>query len=386
MGSWKSNSIFTLTTYSIVVLAAAVQPIPAQVADSSYGVQAAETVVDTADEGPHILWRGNSSAVVLYMCGGEVEAKQVQGRREVRFNGFCSDSATEYVVPTREPRIEPFEFKRVPKILAVSDIHGEYEALVELLKNAGVIDDELRWSWGEGHFVINGDVFDRGDKVTECLWLIHRLEREAREAGGRVQYVLGNHEMMVLRGDNRYVNQRYLDGIPLEARIEHEDLFGPDMEFGRWLRSKHAAVKINDIVFVHGGLSPDAVARELDLGEINELARHSIDVRSYEIVFDDTLWFLTTSLGPFWYRGYHGDRPEYLATTPEEVDQILDFYDASAIVVGHTERDHVESLYDGKVFGVDVPVDKIGVQGLLWQDGGWYRVTEAGELEPLSGS
>jgi hypothetical protein len=66
------------------------------------------------------------------------------------------------------------------------------------------------------------------------------------------------------------------------------------------------------------------------------------------------------------------------------VDAILDFYDAEAVVVGHTEVDYVESLYEGRVFGVDVPVDDLGsLQGLLWEDGTWFRVVGTGELEPI---
>jgi hypothetical protein len=232
--------------------------------------------------------------------------------------------------------------------------------LVELLTNARVIDEQLHWSWDKGHLVVVGDVFDRGDRVTECLWLIHRLEREAREAGGRVHYLLGNHEMMVLRGDNRYINVRYLDGIPNETTIEHKDLYGPDMEFGRWLRSKHVAVKLNDIVYVHGGLSPEAVELGMELDDMNELVRRIIDVRSYELLFSLQLYFVNGDTGPLWYRGYHFTRPEYAQATSEQVDAILDFYDAEAVVVGHTEVDYVESLYEGRVFGVDVARSTVG--------------------------
>jgi hypothetical protein len=346
----------------------AVAPVHAQDYDSVTAV----SVVDTADEGPHIYWREESIAVVMYLCEGEIQVQQLIARGELRFRGLCSDSATEHVVPAREPRIEPSEFSDVPRILAVSDIHGEYEALVELLTNARVIDEQLHWSWDKGHLVVVGDVFDRGDRVTECLWLIHRLEREAREAGGRVHYLLGNHEMMVLRGDNRYVNVRYLDGLPNETVIVHRDLYGPDMEFGRWLRSKHVAVKLNDIVYGMG------------LDDLNEVIRRIIDARSYELMFSLQLWFANGDTGPLWYRGYHGIRPEYAQATSEQVDAILDFYDAEAVVVGHTEVDYVESLYEGRVFGVDVPVDDLGsLQGLLWEDGTWFRVVGTGELEPI---
>lgn len=380
-----SSTKRSLIALVLAVSSLAVPVAAAQVNDSSYATATA-AAVDSLDEGPRIYWQDDSDAVVFYLCGGEVKARRLRARGELRFNGLCSDSAVEYVISARPPKVQPFVFKDVPQILAVSDIHGEYEALVDFLQRAGAIDDELHWSWGDGHLVVDGDVFDRGDRVTETLWLIYRLEQEARAAGGRVHYVLGNHEMMVMRGDNRYVNKRYLDGIARTTDIDHEDLFGPDMELGRWLRTKNVAVKLNDIVFVHGGLSPDAAERGFDLKLLNEFGRRSIDARSYEIVFSDTLWFVTGTVGPLWYRGYHGNRREYLQTTSEQLDQILDFYDAKAIVVGHTEIDSLESLYDGRVFGIDVPVDKIGFQGLLWRDDEFFRVTSQGELVPLRGN
>jgi hypothetical protein len=152
------------------------------------------------------------------------------------FDGFCDDSLTSYRIARRAPTEGPEVQDGISRIFAVSDIHGEYEALVGLLANAGVIDEEQHWNWGDGHLVVLGDIFDRGDRVTECLWLIHALELEAEEAGGRVHYTLGNHEVMVLQGDLRYVNAKYLEGIVQETGIDYQDLFGPAMEFGRWLR------------------------------------------------------------------------------------------------------------------------------------------------------
>jgi hypothetical protein len=339
--------------------------------------------IDPGEDGPHIYWRSDSDAVVMYFCAGEAKVQPFRVTSRLRFNGLCADSLTEYYIPVDGPEVERSSYNNVPRIFAVSDIHGEYEALVALLQQSGVIDDRMHWSWGEGHLVVVGDVFDRGDRVTECLWLIYRLEREARSAGGRVHYVFGNHELMVLRADHRYVNQGYLNGLVFETAIAYQDMFGPDMELGRWLRSKHAAVKVNDILYVHGGISPGAVDLDLSLEELNESLRRSVDVRSYELVFNDTLWFISGNNGPLWYRGYI-DRPDYAAATSEQLDMVLDYYDATAMVVGHTETDEVGVLYDGRVFSVDVPFERLGtLQGLLWEEGKWYRVTGSGKLEPI---
>ncbi len=340
---------------------------------------------DSLDDGPHIYWQSDSTAIVFYLCGGEILTRTYAVVDTLRFNGLCGDSLTAYTVPAAPPAIGPYVFEGEAEIFAVSDIHGEYEALVDLLQRAGIIDDALRWSWGTGHLVVNGDVTDRGDKVTECMWLIYRLEQEARQAGGHVHFVLGNHEIMTMQGDNRYLNKKYRDGIAVITRIRNEDLYGPDMELGRWLRSKHSAITVNDILFVHGGIGPHIVERGMSLEEINESARARIDLRSYQVVFDALPRFLFKSMGPFWYRGYHEARSGYTHATPEEVQAILDYYGVRAIVVGHSEIERVESFYGGRVFDIDVPLKELGsFQGLLWNQGGFYRVTGSGERQPLT--
>lgn len=353
--------------------------------DSLAQAQALAFAIDSTDEGPHIFWRNDSTAYVFYLCNGEVVSRGTRVSDSLRFSGLCSDANMQYRISARPPIIEPHEFDDVPRVFTVSDIHGEFEAITTLLSNAGVIDDEGHWNWGNGHLVVLGDVFDRGDMVTECLWLIYRLEQEAESQGGRVHYLLGNHEKMAIRGDLRYVHQKYTLGISERTAIPYDDLYGPHMELGRWLRSKHTAVKLNDILFVHGGLTPKVVDRGLSLDTINQAVRNSLDYRSYQLVFSDLEWFLLSGEGPLWYRGYHEARNGYPMATAEEVGAILDFYDADEMVVGHHEVPRVQGWYENRVFGIDVPVDELGgLQALLWNDGVFYRVLSNGDNEPIS--
>ncbi|KPK56459.1 MAG: hypothetical protein AMS21_12730 [Gemmatimonas sp. SG8_38_2] len=336
---------------------------------------------DSLDDGPHVYWQSDSTAIVFYLCDGEVAKQAFQVADTLRFGGFCTDTKIQYLIPARASEIEPYLFDDVSRILTISDIHGEYEYLIDFLQTAGVVDKGLHWSWGNGHLVVNGDTFDRGDMVTECLWLFYRLEQEAKAVGGRVHFLLGNHELMVMLGDNRYVNKKYTDGIARRTRIKHEDLYGPQMELGRWLRSKHTTIMVNDILFVHGGMPPEAVERGLSLEDINETLRRTADLRSYEIAFSDTERFLLRGEGPLWFRDYHRDKE---GTSREQIEAILDTYDAEAIVVGHSEHEQVEAIYDGLVFRIDVPVKALdSFQGLLWEDGRFYRVTGTGDLEPI---
>ena len=197
--------------------------------------------------------------------------------------------------------------------------------------------------------------------------------------------MLGNHELMILRGDNRYVHERYLDGIARKSRIRHEDLYSADMELGRWLRNMPTAIKLNDIMFVHAGISPDLLGYNLTLSELNLAASGGLDLSSAKVTFGDRVKFLFGSLGPLWYRGYHYEvEDRYPKVTDGGLDSIRQYYGVENIVVGHTEVDHVVSLYDGKVFAIDVPLEKLGtLEGLLWQEGKFYRVTGIGELESI---
>ncbi len=353
--------------------------------DPSQNVLHSTTEEISYDDGPHVYWRDDSTAVVLYFIDGEFIRRELPYQPHLTFNGFAWDDTITYTLHPQLDRQKPEIMSGVSRILAMSDIHGEYEYFVEILQKINMIDSARHWTWGNGHLVIVGDVFDRGDRVTECLWLIYQLELEAKAAGGAVHYLLGNHELMVLRGDLRYVNEKYLGGISRRNRINYADLFGPDMELGRWLRSKNTIVRLNDILFMHGGLSPAMIDSAFSISEVNHRMRELIDLPAPELLFNQRSMFLTKSLGPLWYRGYHlAMEGSYEQATTAEVDRVLKYFEADAVVVGHTGVDSVLSLYDSRVFAVDIPFEEIhSLEALLWNDSGYYRVTGSGELRPL---
>ncbi|RKX28344.1 MAG: metallophosphoesterase [Candidatus Zixiibacteriota bacterium] len=337
------------------------------------------------DDGPHVFLETDSTAIVFYYCNEAIESRTFVYTDTLYFSGFCNDTGFQYVVPPFNSEFLPEVYIGASKIFAISDIHGEYEHMADILRKGGVIDSDLHWSWGDGHLVVVGDIFDRGDKVTECLWFIYRLEQEARVLGGRVHTLLGNHEMMVLRGDDRYVNEKYLNGIARNSRIRHQDLYSPDMALGRWLRSKQVAIIINDILFVHAGISPIIVDSGLTLNDLNCNVHTGIDMRSSRLAFSEPVKFLLGSLGPLWYRGYHYEMENrYPKATNTDIDRILTHFSAKAIVVGHTEVDSLCGLYDNRIFAIDVPVDKLGsLQALLWENDHFYCVNGDGKLVPL---
>lgn len=186
-----------------------------------------------------------------------------------------------------------WRYDDVGRVVALSDVHGAFEPMLLTLRNADVIDDTDTWIAGNTHLVIVGDLLDRGPDSRKAMDLLMRLEGEAEKAGGQVHVLIGNHEVMNLVGDLRYVSraeyaafaadesdrerERWFDAylqrnggedVDTDAlRARFEDSFprgffalrralSPNGRYGRWLLSKPLLVVINRTAFVHGGLSP----------------------------------------------------------------------------------------------------------------------------------
>jgi hypothetical protein len=299
----------------------------------------------------------------------------------------------------------------VPRIVAMSDVHGNIDKLTTLLKGTGIVDAELSWSGGNAHLVLCGDLVDRGPADRAVLDLLRRLQKDAEAKRGKVHTLLGNHDIMNLARDFRFVTtESYAefaaDESPEDRKkawegfneatadqgVEEDQLrasfderyppgyfariraFGEDGEYGSWLLEQPAVVKINGVVFVHGGLTEKVAALGID--EISRQVQESVRavMRSSEALeylvigpatyldfYDaadmvqqavaegrsvpertasaaeellkqaDGLAFV--SEGPIWYRG------NSLANERVEryrLNEVLRLLDARAIMVGHT--------------------------------------------------
>lgn len=269
-------------------------------------------------------------------------------------------------------------FKKVEKIAALSDIHGQYDLAIKILMNNEVINKNLEWSFGKGHLVIVGDIFDRGDKVTETLWFIYHLEQQAEKSGGKVHYLLGNHEYMVLHNDIRYLNEKYIISTQLLG-LSFPEMYGKQTILGRWLRSKSTILKINDNLFVHGGISEEFISNGFNLEETNQLMRESIDREKKEMKIVPFYKKYYGTNGPIWYRGYFKD-----GFTEVELNSILKKLGVNQIIVGHTSQKEVMQLFNNKIFVVDSSI-KNGEYGeiLIIKKGEFTRKTMQGSKAPF---
>jgi len=246
-------------------------------------------------------------------------------------------------------------FPASDSIVVVGDVHGEFQVMIELLKGNNVIDSDLNWNYGKGHLVFIGDIFDRGDEVTNSLWLIYNLEQQARRNGGVVHLILGNHELMVLKEDKRYFADKY-KAIERKIDINYSAMFSNDYLLGEWLRKKNCIERIGNFLFAHAGVSDSMRIRNISIEYANNLMHTFLndDFDSYTEKDVDNLSFILTDNGLLWYRGMlmnYNEQPRMKQNTLEEV---LKFYDSEYVIIGHTGVKKIVPLYKGKVFPIDI--------------------------------
>ena len=267
------------------------------------------------------------------------------------------------------------EYRKVGNIFVVSDIHGHYDHFVNLLRGNDIIGKNLEWTFGNGHLVIAGDVFDRGDKVTECLWLIFNLEQQAEKHGGMVHYLHGNHELLILKdNDKNYAHEKYIFPYA-KAGIDSYDLFSREYILGRWLNSKNVAVKINRLLIVHGGIPPYFVDQKRTIDQMNrEINNYMADTSGVMLAGDDVI------IEPIWYRGYFEN-----TDMGSDLAKVCKYYKVDKVIVGHTPVDQVKLLQNNYVIGVGVHFTGPArpAQGLLVSNGKFYRCDEKGHKTEL---
>ncbi|KAK4850330.1 hypothetical protein QYF36_005752 [Acer negundo] len=202
------------------------------------------------------------------------------------------------------------------RLIAIGDLHGDLEKSKQAFKIAGLIDDSDRWVGGSSTVVQIGDVLDRGDDEIKILYFLEKLKREAQKYGGKLITMNGNHEIMNIEADFRYVTRNGLKefenwanwfcigsqikslcvglekpsdifyGIPLVCKNVPKEYqhatrariaaLRPDGPIARRFLSQNVTVLvIGNSVFVHGGLLKYHVDYGFD--RINEEVRDWIN-------------------------------------------------------------------------------------------------------------
>lgn len=266
-------------------------------------------------------------------------------------------------------KLDDYHWTGVERVVAISDLHGDYERYIDVMQSAGLIDKSGKWSGGETHLVQTGDITDRGPDSRKIIDHLVKLSKQAKKKGGYVHLLIGNHEAMNVTGDLRYVapgeykafetknsarlqemqwerqlewmrvNTPDFEALDLEAFrqewnqqvplgwVEHRQAWSFNGEYGKWVEGNQVAVQINDTIFLHGGISAEYC--KLSLRSLTEeviAAMQNYDPAVTSIVNDP--------LGPLWYRGLALEEETDLFS--QTLDNILKRYGASRIVIGHT--------------------------------------------------
>jgi len=266
-------------------------------------------------------------------------------------------------------KIDDYHWTGVERVIAIGDLHGDYDRYLAVMKSAGLIDKGGKWKGGDTHLVQTGDITDRGADSRKIIDHLVKLSKQAKKAGGYVHMLIGNHETMNVYGDLRYVsageyaafvsknssrlqnmqwerqlewmrtNTPNFEELDLEAYrkeweqkvplgwVEHRLAWSPGGEYGKWVEGNQVAVQINETIFLHGGIS--AKYCSLSLQSLTEQVIAAIQNydRSIISIVDDPL-------GPVWYRGLALEKEAGIFS--QTLDNILDRYGAKRIVIGHT--------------------------------------------------
>lgn len=245
------------------------------------------------------------------------------------------------------------------RLVAIGDVHGDLSAARAALRLAGAIDAQDRWSGGDLMVVQTGDQLDRGDDEVAILTLLERLQREARAAGGALVVLNGNHEVMNIQGDMRYITPGSLPSYEGLAEVPREDArlarypealrprvaaYSPGGPLAQKLARRPVVAVVGETVFAHGGVTAAHVAYGLE--KINaEASRWAMGRGPLPGV-------MSGPDSPIWSRQFSDEAKESdcaaLATA-------LDAVPARRLVVGHTvQRGGVTQACEGRVWRIDV--------------------------------
>ena len=334
---------------------------------------------------------------------------------------ILSLSAFIYFVPflSLSPALGKDIWEGVDRIVVVGDIHGDYNQFVGLLRSAGVINHKNKWTGGATHLVQLGDVPDRGPDTLKIIEFLQKLENQAKRSKGYVHLLIGNHEAMNVYGDLYYVHpgefkafarpsskfireifydeniERIKATTPPEAwpafgeeyklkwekkyplgYVEHRWEWEPDGIIGEWVCEHYAVLKINDSLFLHGGIGPKYADWSIEkLNTQIQAELKDMKLKEKKLVVDQD--------GPLWYRGLAlNDESE----EAKHLENLLETHGVKRIVIAHTPTDGtVIPRFNGRVIIIDVGLSNHygGRQACLLIEGDELFTIHRGKKLPL---
>lgn len=223
------------------------------------------------------------------------------------------------------------------KVYSIADLHGDYEQFKMILQQLGLASFEgrdIHWTGGNSILVSTGDTVDRGEHSRPIYLAFQILAQQAPNHGGEVINILGNHELMNLGGDLRYVPPEEMEsGGDYGGQDARANEWGPTGIIGRDLRARYVGAAMRaGTVFVHAGLDP-SILRRYGSGP---KALDNLNAKVRELINSETVdHVLLGEDGPFWNR-FLAIGQEKKAC--EKVELTLRMLGADRMVMGHTPQ------------------------------------------------
>lgn len=207
-------------------------------------------------------------------------------------------------------------FPSAKRILIIGDVHGDVERVIKCLKVSGVLNNEMQWvAQPQDTIVVQmGDQLDSKNRNpdlplwentpdTSLLTIMDSLDDLARNHGGRVISLLGNHELMNFLGDFSYVSDQSMTACGGPSARAHSLIRGS--ELAKSLERRYVVVRIGRYLFCHAGLLPchlNVVGENIDAFNqaFSAFMRGTVTERQLSLVHE-TVCSMT---GMLWTRKY----------------------------------------------------------------------------------
>jgi hypothetical protein len=295
----------------------------------------------------------------------------------------------------------------VKRMVVLGDIHGDLELFITLLRKAQVIEggsvtdlENIRWVGGKTHIVQVGDQVDRcrplgaltcnnpmttyADEASDIkiMELANKLKSMAKQVGGDVISLLGNHELMNVMGNMSYVShanikefEHYRDknnpGLVFRNALEaRKYAFLPGNEYGKMLGcTRLTSVVVGSHIFVHAGFV-DGLIHELQMNKNSDLETINIAVSKWllGLLSKDYIDHIVNGsrYSPFWTRILGMIPPNVNLKNPvceENISKVLQLFNVNGIIIGHTPTvftfaDKINATCSNKVWRVDTGQSK----------------------------
>ena len=244
------------------------------------------------------------------------------------------------------------------RVVAIGDVHGDFQALIRVLRLVGAINNQNTWVGGNMVVVQVGDQLDRGDGERAIIDTLERLADEAHAQGGAVYPLNGNHETMNVDEDFRYVTaggwSEFSDipHTPWDSAVAayptsqrgRFSAFRPGGPYAEILAGHNTTMVVGDSIFIHGGILPEHVSFGLE--------NLNLQVQRWMKGYIGKPALLGGDASPVWSRHY-SQNPS--SSDCAMLESVLDAVGVSRMVVAHTVQSQgINSACNGQVWRVDV--------------------------------